>query len=40
MKDQTYRTNMLQNYEKLALKMGHPGASARAAELMIKYLKL
>jgi hypothetical protein len=31
---------MLQNYEKLALKMGHPGASARAAELMIKYLKL
>ena len=40
MKNQTYRTNMLQNYEKLALKMGHPGASARAAELMISYLKL
>ena len=39
MKNQTYRTNMLQNYEKLALKMGHPGASARAAELMISYLK-
>ena len=39
MKNQTYRTNMLQNYEVLALKMGHPGASARAAELMISYLK-
>jgi hypothetical protein len=30
---------MLQNYEKLASRMGQPGASERAAELMIKYLK-
>lgn len=39
MNDQSYRKHMLQNYEKLASRMGQPGASERAAELMIKYLK-
>jgi lipid-A-disaccharide synthase len=37
--DQAYRAAMLENYEKLALRMGSAGASERAAELMISYLK-
>jgi lipid-A-disaccharide synthase len=38
-KDEAYRLSMLENYEKLALKMGSAGASERAAELMMGYLK-
>jgi hypothetical protein len=30
---------MLANYEKLAIRMGNAGASQRAAELMLNYLK-
>lgn len=37
--DQNYRSRMMQKYDQLAVRMGAPGASARAAELMIKYLK-
>jgi lipid-A-disaccharide synthase len=37
--DYAYRAGMLENYEKLALRMGSAGASERAAELMISYLK-
>lgn len=37
--DKTYRTKMLINYDELALKMGEPGASHKAANLMVKYLK-
>jgi len=37
--DQNYRSTMMQKYDQLAVRMGAPGASARAAELMIKYLK-
>jgi lipid-A-disaccharide synthase len=37
--DEAYRSRMLENYEKLALKMGSAGASERAAELMMDYLK-
>ena len=37
--DEVYRTQMLTNYHVLDGKMGEPGASARAAGLMIDYLK-
>ncbi len=37
--DQLYRTGMLINYDELALKMGAPGASERAAKLMVGYLR-
>ncbi|HEY8784207.1 MAG TPA: lipid-A-disaccharide synthase [Mucilaginibacter sp.] len=33
----SYRQNMLNNYDKLDEKMGEPGASAKTAELIIKY---
>uniref|UniRef100_UPI00404B3523 lipid-A-disaccharide synthase n=1 Tax=Daejeonella sp. TaxID=2805397 RepID=UPI00404B3523 len=36
--NQNYRARMMQNYDQLAERMGAPGASLRAAELMIKYL--
>lgn len=36
--DPLYRTRMLINYDELALKMGAPGASSRAAKLMNSYL--
>lgn len=36
--DKLYRTGMLINYDDLALKMGSPGASERAAALMVGYL--
>lgn len=39
LKDSSYRSRMLQNYELLAQRMGGPGASGRAAELMFSYLK-
>ena len=35
--NKTYRENMLANYDKLDEKMGKPGASAKTAELIIKY---
>lgn len=35
--DITYRENMLYNYDELDKLMGQPGASARTAELIIKY---
>jgi lipid-A-disaccharide synthase len=35
--DKSYRANMLANYDKLDEKMGTPGASAKTAELIIKY---
>lgn len=34
-----YRSDMLAHYEELAVKMGAPGASERAAKLMVGYLK-
>lgn len=37
--DKLYRTGMLINYDELALIMGSPGASERAAGLMVGYLK-
>lgn len=37
--DKVYRASMLANYEKLAIRMGNAGASQRAAELMLNYLK-
>ncbi|SKB86411.1 lipid-A-disaccharide synthase [Daejeonella lutea] len=37
--DQLYRTGMLINYDELAEKMGGPGASQRAAALMVEYLR-
>ncbi|MES3016912.1 MAG: lipid-A-disaccharide synthase [Bacteroidota bacterium] len=37
--DDLYRTRMLINYDELADKMGSPGASQRAASLMVKYLR-
>jgi len=37
--DKVYRAAMLANYEKLAIRMGNAGASQRAAELMLNYLK-
>jgi hypothetical protein len=37
--NQNYRAKMMQNYDQLAVRMGTAGASLRAAELMIKYLK-
>lgn len=36
--DPLYRTRMLINYDELAIKMGQPGASSRAARLMKEYL--
>lgn len=36
--DPLYRTRMLINYDELAIKMGPPGASSRAAKLMKNYL--
>jgi lipid-A-disaccharide synthase len=35
--DETYRENMLDNYDQLDERMGQPGASAKTAELIIKY---
>jgi lipid-A-disaccharide synthase len=35
--NKSYRENMLANYDKLDEKMGKPGASAKTAELIIKY---
>ena len=35
--NKTYRDNMLADYDKLDIKMGKPGASAKTAELIIKY---
>ncbi|MEJ7691467.1 lipid-A-disaccharide synthase [Daejeonella sp.] len=37
--DQLYRTGILINYDELAIKMGSPGASQRAAKLMVGYLR-
>lgn len=37
--DHLYRTGMLINYDELAEKMGSPGASARAAKLMVEALR-
>ena len=37
--NQNYRAKMMQNYDQLAVRMGTAGASLRAAELIIKYLK-
>ena len=34
-----YRSTMLNNYQELAIRMGGPGASGRAAVLMFQYLK-
>jgi len=36
--DGDYRTTMLNNYDKLDERMGSPGASAKAAALIIKYI--
>jgi lipid-A-disaccharide synthase len=36
--DPLYRTEMLINYDELAIRMGEPGASGRAAALMFAYL--
>ena len=38
-KDKTYRQNMLANYDKLDERMGKPGASAKTAGLIIKYMR-
>ncbi|QQL48332.1 lipid-A-disaccharide synthase [Mucilaginibacter ginkgonis] len=38
LKDQTYRSAMLANYDELDLKMGEPGASAKTAGLIVKYV--
>jgi lipid-A-disaccharide synthase len=35
--NQTYRDTMLHNYDELDIRMGHPGASAKTAALIIKY---
>jgi lipid-A-disaccharide synthase len=35
--DKPYRTQMLENYNELDKKMGDPGASARTAELIVRY---
>lgn len=35
--DKSYRNSMLNNYDKLDKRMGKPGASAKAAALIIKY---
>jgi lipid-A-disaccharide synthase len=35
--NQTYRDTMLHNYDELDVRMGHPGASAKTAALIIKY---
>ena len=37
--DQTYRKNMLENYDLLDEKMGEAGASAKTADLIISYLE-
>lgn len=37
--NEPYRTNMLQNYKSLDIKMGEVGASERTAELIINYLQ-
>jgi lipid-A-disaccharide synthase len=37
--DEDHRSKMMQKYDQLAVRMGAAGASFRAAELMIKYLK-
>lgn len=37
--DENYRMRMLHNYDQLSIRMGGAGASERAADLMIKYLK-
>lgn len=38
--DQKYRAAMMRKYEQLSVRMGSAGASARAAELMIKYMNI
>jgi lipid-A-disaccharide synthase len=35
--NKTYRDTMLHNYDELDIRMGHPGASAKTAALIIKY---
>jgi len=35
--DKAYRQKMLDSYDKLDKRMGKPGASAKAAELIVKY---
>ena len=37
--DHLYRTRMLINYDELAEQIGSPGASVRAAQRMVRYLK-
>ena len=37
--DENYRKRMFINYDELSLKMGSPGASAKAANLMVGYLR-
>ena len=37
--DETYRNNMLENYRRLKEKLGEPGTSERAANLMYHYLQ-
>ncbi len=39
MDDSAYREHMLSNYKDLSEKMGDPGASAKTARLILKYLK-
>ncbi|WP_448702837.1 lipid-A-disaccharide synthase [Mucilaginibacter sp. AW1-3] len=36
--DTTYRNTMLKNYDELDVRMGQPGASAKAAALIVKYI--
>jgi lipid-A-disaccharide synthase len=38
MNNEKYRRQMLDNYDRLDLKMGKPGASAKTAGLIFKYL--
>lgn len=37
--DAAYRQTMLSNYDELDIRMGKPGASAKTAELIVKYTK-
>jgi lipid-A-disaccharide synthase len=38
MQDKAYRNTMLNNYEQLDDRMGKPGASAKTAALIVKYI--
>jgi lipid-A-disaccharide synthase len=38
LQDKTYRDAMLKNYDKLDVRMGQPGASAKTAALIVKYI--